>query len=143
VYAFMVFGGLVLVGAGLARGVNAARIGLTPAVRTAASVVAREQQGSHLTVYYSFQPTGAAASSAGIADVSAEQYATAEPGSPIQIEYLASDPDTNWLAGHSPVPGDVFACFFGLVLGAFVLVVAQWRFRPRGIREAWRASRFP
>jgi hypothetical protein len=143
VYAFMAFGGVVLIGAGLARGVNAARMGLTPAVRTTASVIARAQQSSHLTVYYSFQPTGATATYAGIAEVSSDQYAAAERGSPIDIEYVASDPDTNWLVGHSPVPADVFACFFGLVLGAFVLVVTQWRFRVRDIRGAWRASRFP
>jgi len=143
VYLFMLFGGVVLIGVGLVRGGDAARLGLTPNVRTTASVIAREQESGHLKVYYSFEPPGARLTYAGIADVSSDQYAAAERGSPIEIEYLASDPNTNWLAGHSPVPDAVVACFFGLAPAAFVIVVAQWRFGLRGVRGAWRASRFP
>jgi hypothetical protein len=142
-YAFMVFGGLVLFAFGAARGVNAVRIAVGPTVATTASVIDRDVENGDLKVYYAFQPPGSAASYVGIENVTSVEYAAAEDGAPVDVEYLTSDPNTNWIVGHSPVAGEVLAAALGVLLGVFVLGVTQWRFGIRGVRALWRASRFP
>jgi hypothetical protein len=133
VYAYMLFGGLVVLVFGFVRGVNAARIEFGPTVRTTASEISKDVENGALKVYYAFQPPGAVAMYVGIEDVSPDEYAAAESGSPIDIEYLPSDANTNWVVGRSPFLTEAIAAVFGLVMGVFVLVVSQWRFGPGGL----------
>ena len=134
VYAFMIFGGVVLVAFGVARGVHAARIVIGPFTTTEASVISRGHEGDRIRIYYAFTPPNADVTFVGTEDVSPDDFAAAPDGSPIEIAYLPDDPNTNWVVGRSPVLDEVIAAAFGLGLGVFVLAVTQWRFAPPGLR---------
>jgi hypothetical protein len=142
-YGLMAFGGVVLLAAGAARGVNAVRIASGPVDHATAAVSSRDVDNGRLEVVYAFQPPGSALTYVGIVEVSPDEYASALPQSPVAVEYLRDDPNVNWRPGQSPLLGEVIACGLGLVLGVFVLAVTQWRFGIRGVREAWRASSWP
>jgi hypothetical protein len=142
-YGFMLFGSVALIVVGLARGAQAARLTFGPSVVTTASVISRDEEDGRLQVFFAFQPPGAAPTYVGTEEVSADEYAAAEDGTPVEIAFLRDDPNTNWAVGHSPLFDEAVAAVFGVGLGVFALAVTQWRFGVRGLRDAWRASRFP
>jgi hypothetical protein len=130
---------LLLIGIGVTRGLDAIRLSTGTVTQVVGAVEARFADDD--SVWYTFVPGSGAAEIAGMVELSAEEWAALGVGSPIQIDYVAADPATNWPVGHSPVPNDVESAVAGVAIGLFVLWGGTIRFRPRGLLAALRAAR--
>ena len=152
VYAFMLFGGFVVLAFGVVRGVNAARLALGPAAHADGTIFDKtldEGPSSRVGVtptstndiWYQFLVPPAATEFVGEVAVSSDEWNATEVGGHVDVSYVADDPTTNWTAGHSPVLGEAIAGAFGLAMGVLVLVVTQWRWGPRNVHLPWRRNR--
>jgi hypothetical protein len=152
VYAFMLFGGVVILVFGGLRGYNAARIAAGPIAHIAGTITDKtideevgtgRSSGSPTTkndIWYGFTPASNQTQVVGDVAVSTAEWNATEVGSPVDVEFLAGDVNTNWLAGHSTFAGELEAAAFGFLLGVFVLLVVQFRFAPPNLRFPWRRS---
>jgi hypothetical protein len=139
VYAFMLFGGVVVLAFGVLRGANAVRLGVGPTSQIAGAIFDKTVDDGADDLWYSFTPPGQALV-VGDVPVSSEEWATARVGSKVSVEFLTVDVSVNWLTGHSPFAGEAEAGAFGLAMGVFVLLVVQFRYAPPNLRFPWRRS---
>ena len=146
VYAFMLFGGLVVLAFGLARGFNALRLTVSPTIAIQGTIIDRsvdQEQTSgrsgpssvdRYDLTYSFRPSDSLTDVVGITAVSQDEWNRTQVGVATEIIYLVGDPSTNWILGNSPIFGEATAGAFGVAIGTFVLLVTQWRFAPPSLR---------
>jgi len=139
IYVVFVAVGLLLIGIGLSRAGDALRLSTATLAQVTGSVEARFDDDD--SIWYTFRPGADAAEIAGMVKPSSNEWAALEVGSPIQIDYLVSDPSTNWPIGHSPVTNDVESALAGVAIGLLVLWAGIVRYRPRGLLSALRAAR--
>ncbi len=139
IYLVFVAVGLLLIGIGLSRAGDAVRLSTATLAQATASVEARF--GDDYSIWYTFQPGADAAEIAGMVKLPRNEWIALEVGSPSQIDYVVSDPSTNWPIGHSPVTDDVELALAGVAIGLLVLWAGTVRYRPRGLLAALRAAR--
>lgn len=139
IYGGFVAVAVLLIGIGVSRGADALRLSTGSVVPVTGSVEA--QFAEDHSIWYTFHPGPNAAEIVAMAKLSTDQWAALGVGSPIEIDYLASDPTTNWPVGHELVLEDVESAVAGVAIGLLVLSVATFRYRPRGLVSALRAAR--
>jgi hypothetical protein len=139
IYLLFLAVALLLIGIGVSRGADALRLSTGTVALVTGSVEARFADDH--SIWYTFRPGTDASEIAGMVKLSTDEWAALHVGSPIPVDYLVSDPTTNWPVGHPLVPEDVESAVAGVAIGLLVLVVASARYRPRGLRSALRAAR--
>jgi hypothetical protein len=144
VYCLLVAGCLLMVGYGADRGLQAARLAGAAKAQVEGTITAKDtaSHGSSTdlsyVIEYRFEPSPGRVVY-GFESVSSQEWAQAQAGAGIQIEYVTAEPSSNWIAGESPIANLASGAAFFLVLATICLVVISWRFLPPVLRARRRA----